>query len=85
MIAYLYVIACHRVCFSCLFMYLLCRILVCASVHVACIVSYANNHCIVFIHFYSTFHGHSLSQALTTTAIDIVSEFTHQSAKGNCK
>src|SRR6218665_1775291 len=32
-------------------------------------------YCIVFIHFYSSPHGVSLSEALPTTAIDTVSEF----------
>ena len=41
--------------------------------------------CIVFIHFYSTSQGTSLSEALPTTAIDTVFEFTHRSATGNCK
>ena len=40
---------------------------------------------IVFIHFYSASHSMSLSEALPTTAIDIVSEFTCRSAIGNCK
>ena len=42
-------------------------------------------HCIVFIHFYRASHSMSLSEALLTTAIDTVSEFTHWSATGNCK
>ena|SRR6218665_3263767 len=42
-------------------------------------------HGIVFIHFYSASHSMSLSEALPTTAIDTVSEFTHRSATGNCK
>ena len=33
-------------------------------------------YCIVFIHFYSASHSLSLSEALPTTAIDTVSEFT---------
>src|SRR6218665_1967172 len=40
--------------------------------------------CIIFIHFYSASHSMSLSEALQTTAIDTVSEFTRQSATGNC-
>ena len=36
-------------------------------------------YCIVFIHFYSASHSMSLSEALPTTAIDTVSEFTRQS------
>src|SRR6218665_3622167 len=46
-----------------------------------CIVSY----CIVFIHFFSASHSLSLSEALPTTAIDTVSEFTRRSATGNCR
>jgi len=42
-------------------------------------------YCIVFIHFYSASHNMSLSEALPTTAIDTVSEFTSWSAIGNCK
>src|SRR6218665_3301005 len=42
-------------------------------------------YCIVFIHFYSASHSMSLSEALPTTAIDAVSEFTRRSATGNCK
>jgi|SRR6218665_108994 len=41
-----------------------------------CIVWY----CIVFIHFYSTSHSMSLSEAT-----DTVSEFTCRSTTGNCK
>ena len=41
-------------------------------------------YCIVFIHFYSASHSLSLSEALPTTAIDTVLEFTRQSATGNC-
>ena len=37
-------------------------------------------HCIVFIHFNSASHSMSLSEALPTTAIDSVSEFTRASA-----
>src|SRR6218665_1036176 len=33
-------------------------------------------YCIVFIHFYSASHSLSLSEALPTTAVDTVSEFT---------
>ena len=40
---------------------------------------------IVFIHFYSASHSMSLSEALPTTAIDTVSEFTRRSATGYCK
>ena len=40
-----------------------------------CIVLY----CIVFIHFYSASHSLSLSEALPTTAIATVSEFTRRS------
>jgi len=40
---------------------------------------------IVFIHFHSASHSMSLSQALTTTAIDTVMEFTRRSATGDCK
>src|SRR6218665_3854413 len=36
-------------------------------------------YCIVFIHFYSGSHSLSLSEALPTTAIDTVSEFTRRS------
>src|SRR6218665_3287495 len=42
-------------------------------------------YCIVFIHFYSASHNLSLSEALPTTAIDTVSEFTRRSATGNCR
>jgi len=42
-------------------------------------------YCIVFIHFYSASHNMSLSEALPTTAIDTVSEFTHRIPTGNCK
>src|SRR6218665_1032614 len=42
-------------------------------------------YCIVFIHFYSASHSLSLSEALPTTAIDTVSEFTRRSATGNCR
>ena len=42
-------------------------------------------YCIVFIHFYSAGLSMSLSEVLPTTAIDAVSEFTRQSAIGNCK
>ena len=42
-------------------------------------------YCIVFIHFYSTSGSLSLSEALPTTAIDTVSEFTRRSATGNCR
>jgi len=42
-------------------------------------------YCIVFIHFYGASHSMSLSEALQTTAIDTVSEFTSRSATGNCK
>ena len=42
-------------------------------------------YCIAFIHFYSAYHGMSLSEALPTTAIDTVSEFTRRSSTGNCK
>jgi len=38
---------------------------------------------IVFLHFHSASHSTSLSEALPTTAIDTVSEFTRQSATGN--
>src|SRR6218665_171633 len=37
--------------------------------------------CIVFIHFYSASHSTSLSEALPTTAIDTVSEFTCRSGR----
>jgi len=46
---------------------------------------YSLLYCIVFIHFYSASHSLSLSEALPTTAIDTVSEFTRRSATGNCK
>src|SRR6218665_2282091 len=39
-------------------------------------------YCIVFIHFYSAFHSMSLSEALPTTVVDTVSEFTRRSASG---
>src|SRR6218665_134040 len=42
-------------------------------------------YCIVFIHFYSASNNLSLSEALPTTAIDTVSEFTRRSATGNCR
>ena len=42
-------------------------------------------YCIVFIHFYSSSHSLSFLEALPTTAIDTVSEFTRRSATGNCK
>ena len=42
-------------------------------------------YCIVFIHFYSASHSMSLSEALPSTEIDTVSEFTRRSATGNCK
>jgi len=42
-------------------------------------------YCIVFIHFYSASHSLSLSEALPTTAIDTVSEFTRRSATDNCR
>src|SRR6218665_2802157 len=42
-------------------------------------------YCIVFIHLYSASHSLSLSEALPTTAIDTMSEFTHRSATGNCR
>src|SRR6218665_138047 len=41
--------------------------------------------CIVFIPFYSASHGISLLEALLTTAIVTLSEFTRQSASDNCK
>src|SRR6218665_3029736 len=37
-------------------------------------------YCIVFIHLYSASHSLSLSEALSTTAIDTVSEFARRSA-----
>ena len=37
-------------------------------------------YCIVFIHFYSASRSLSLSEALPTTAIDTVAEFTRRSA-----
>jgi len=37
------------------------------------------------IYFYSDSQGMSLSEALPTTGIDTVSEFTRRSATGNCK
>jgi len=40
---------------------------------------------IAFIHFYSASHSMSLSEALLTTAIDTVSQFTRRSAIGNCE
>src|SRR6218665_1538325 len=40
---------------------------------------------IVFIHFYSASPSMSLSEALPTTAIDTVSEFTRRNVTGNCK
>jgi len=43
------------------------------------------SNCIVSIYFYSASHSMSLSEVLSTTAIDIVSEFTCGSATGNCK
>jgi len=46
-----------------------------------CIVLYS----IVLNHFYSASHSMSLSEAVPTTAIDIVSEFTRRHATGNCK
>jgi len=48
-----------------------CTVLYCTALHCTvlyCIVLY----CIVFIHFHSASHGMSLSDALPTTAIDIV-------------
>src|SRR6218665_2132969 len=45
-------------------------------------------YCIVFyciVHFYSASNSLSLSEALPTTAIDTVSEFTSRSAIGNCR
>jgi len=42
-------------------------------------------YCIVIIHFYSASHIISQSEALPTTAIDTVSEFTRRNATGNCK
>jgi len=42
-------------------------------------------YCIVLIHFYSASHSMNLSEALPTTAIDSVSEFTHRSATGKYK
>ena len=41
--------------------------------------------CIVFILFYSASHRMSLSEAIRTTAINTVPEFTRRSATGNCK
>ena len=41
--------------------------------------------CIIFIHFYSTSHNMSLLEALPTSEIDTLSEFTRQRAMGNCK
>jgi len=41
--------------------------------------------CILLFYFYSTYHSMSLSEALTTTAINTVSEFACRSATGNCK
>ena len=38
-----------------------------------------------FIHFYSASHSTNLSEALPTTAIDTVSEFTWRSATCNCE
>ena len=46
---------------------------------------YAILYCIVFINFYSASYSLSLSEALPTTTIDTVSEFTCRSATGNCK
>ena len=45
------------------------------------------NHLIIFrpIHFYSASPSMSLSEALPTTAIDTVAQFTRRSATGNCK
>jgi len=43
------------------------------------------NELFVFIHFGSASHSMSLSEALQTTTIDTVSEFTRRSATGNCK
>jgi len=42
-------------------------------------------HCILYnvLHFYSASYSMSLSEALPTTAIDTVSEFTRRSATGN--
>ena len=37
-------------------------------------------YCIVFIHFYSASRSINLSEALLTTVIDTVSEFTRRSA-----
>ena len=42
-------------------------------------------HCIVFIHFYSASHSMRLSEALPTSAIDTVSEFTRRSTTCECK
>src|SRR6218665_194945 len=42
-------------------------------------------YCIVFIHFYIAAHSMSLSEALSITSIDTVSEFTRRSATDNCK
>src|SRR6218665_3167267 len=42
-------------------------------------------YCIVFIHLYSASHSMSHSEALPTTAISTVPEFTRRSATGNCK
>src|SRR6218665_3150781 len=39
---------------------------------------------IVFVHFYSASHSMSLSEALSTTAIDTVSELTLRSAADKC-
>src|SRR6218665_731927 len=44
----------------------------------------SNVNCIVFIHFYSASHSMILSEALPTTAIDTVLEFTRRSPTGNC-
>src|SRR6218665_3992599 len=54
------------------------------------IITYSVGHLIInqilyCIHFYSASHSMSLSEALPTTAIDTVLEFTRRSATGNCK
>ena len=64
---------------ACLYKRMLLYILVYVGKY--CIVLY----CIVFIHFYSASHNLSLAEALPTTAIDTVSEFTRRSATGNCR
>src|SRR6218665_645267 len=68
----------HACMYVCVYMYA--RIRIYARMYTHLYVLY----CIVFIHFYSASHSLSLSEALPTTAIATVSEFTRRSATGNC-